>query len=375
MGGKLDVWIIYGGRSAEHDVSVRSARCIALALERGKYNLHLVRITREGKWVGGAALEGEGPRLLESRKRRLRCSFRRRGSVSDGLLDLVESVSPPEAEPPGNGNGRMVAFPVLHGSYGEDGTIQGFFEMLDIPYVGSSVLGSALAMDKAKSKEILFHKGIPVPRWISFKPGADGGGKGRIPDVVERVIGYPCFVKPANLGSSIGITKVKSRRQLGDAIGLARKYDTKVVIEEAVEARELECSVLGNDDPIASVPGEIVPGNEFYDYEAKYIEARTELAIPAELTGEQVERVRELAIRAFKALECCGMARVDFFLDKKTGRIAVNELNTIPGFTEVSMYPKLWERSGLPYSQLLDRLIELALERHEERKGLSINRD
>ena len=376
MDAKLDVWIICGGRSAEHEVSLSSAKSIASALDRRKYNLHVLTITKRGRWVSCPALETYTARALQGQESEGEPSVSPAAPLWHGLKGLVERVTLPAIEEaPPDGDGGMVVFPVLHGPYGEDGTIQGLFEMLDLPYVGCGVLGSALAMDKAKSKEILFHKGIPVPRWVSFKPGNGDGHNGRIPEIVHTVIGYPCFVKPANLGSSVGITKVDGADDLGEAISLARSYDTKVVIEEAIDAREIECSVLGNDHPVASVPGEIVPAHEFYDYDAKYAEAGTELIVPADLSEEQVERVRHLAIRAFRALECCGMARVDFFLDKRTGRIIVNELNTIPGFTEISMYPKLWEASGLPYSRLLDRLIELGLERHEERKGLAIDRE
>jgi len=372
----LKVWIICGGRSAEHDVAMRSAECIAAALDRSKYNVHFVTITKEGKWLSGRAIEGPASSRLEEPRRAEDSPSAGALAVSDGLRDIVADITvSPSAHGGHNGNGHMVAFPVLHGPYGEDGTIQGFFEMLGIPYVGSSVLGSALAMDKAKTKEILFHKGVPVPRWISFKPGVGDARNGRIPQIVATVIGYPNFVKPANLGSSIGVSKVKSPDQLEDAIALASRYDTKVLIEEAIDAREIECSVLGNDSPTASIPGEIVPANEFYDYDAKYTNPDTELIIPADLSEQQAERVRNLAVLSFQALECCGMARVDFFLDRRTGRVVVNELNTIPGFTEVSMYPKLWEASGLPYPRLLDRLIELALERYRERKGLSVNRD
>jgi len=375
MSDKLNVWMICGGRSAEHQVSLQSAKSIASALDRQKYNLHLVTITKQGKWVSSGLLEDRTPPALEQ-------VWEGDGSpgeeliTSDGLGALAAKVSPvAEGSRPDGGNGRMVAFPVLHGPYGEDGTIQGLFEMLDIPYVGSGVLGSALSMDKAKSKEILFHKGIPVPKWISFNLGTGDVRTGRIPEIVATVIGYPCFIKPANLGSSVGITKVKHRSELDDAIHLARRYDTKILIEEAIDAREIECSVLGNGRAIASIPGEVVPEKEFYDYEAKYSDEGTELIIPADLSEEQVERVQHLAVRAFHALECCGMARVDFFFEKRSGRIIVNELNTIPGFTEVSMYPKLWEASGISYPHLLDRLIELALERYTEKKELSVDRD
>ncbi len=375
METKVDVWIICGGRSAEHEVSLCSARSIASSLDRARYDLHFVTITKGGKWESGPLLEGVSTGALQ-RPAPPSEAYPSPPVRWEGLKGLVEKASFPGIEAaPVDGDGQMVVFPVLHGPYGEDGTIQGLLEMLDIPYVGSGVLGSALAMDKAKSKEVLFHKGIPVPRWVSFNARDGNGARGRISRTVEKLIGYPCFVKPANLGSSVGITKAKTLSELDEAIDRAAKYDTKVLIEEAINAREIECSVLGNEHPVASVPGEIVPGNEFYDYEAKYAEAGTELIIPAELSQEQMDQVRRLAIRAFQALECCGMARVDFFLDKKTGRIVVNELNTIPGFTQVSMYPKLWEASGVPYAQLLDKLIELGLERHEERKGLAVNRD
>lgn len=347
MHNKLNVWIVCGGRSAEHEVSIRSARSIAAALDREKYVLDFVTITREGKWTSE--------------------SF-----VSSFLSSCLCGDASTLGTQPHN---RIVAFPVLHGPYGEDGTIQGFFEMLDLPYVGSGVLGSALAMDKAKTKELLFHNGLPVPRWVSLRPDRDHARARRIREIVATVIGYPCFVKPANLGSSIGITKVHNCEELDEAIEVARTYDIKILIEEGIDAREIECAVLGNGQPLASLPGEIIPGREFYDYDAKYSDEVTELVIPADLPAEQVKRVQHFALRAFRTLECYGMARVDFFLDKVTGRILVNEVNTIPGFTEVSMYPKLWEATGIPYPMLLDRLIELAVEQYEEKKRLRADRD
>jgi D-alanine-D-alanine ligase len=375
MNDKLNVWIICGGRSAEHEVSLRSARSIAAALDREKYDLHFVTITKEGKWVSTTALEGRMvPPLRDA-------SPHWEGAagvpaVSEGWGALVARISPAEPDRVAHpAQAGMVAFPVLHGPYGEDGTIQGFFEMLDIPYVGSGVLGSALAMDKAKTKEMLFHNGIPVPHWVSLGPDRDDARNRRIRDIVWTVIGYPCFVKPANLGSSIGVTKVHNCEELEEAIEVARNYDAKVLIEEGIDAREIECSVLGNGAALASLPGEVIPGREFYDYDAKYYDDATELVIPADLTAEQVKRVQHFALRAFHTLECYGMARVDFFLEKRTGRVLVNELNTIPGFTEVSMYPKLWEATGIPYPELLDRLIELALERYEEKRRLSVDRD
>jgi D-alanine-D-alanine ligase len=267
------------------------------------------------------------------------------------------------------GRGRAtrldVVFPVLHGTYGEDGTIQGLLELADLPYVGAGVLASAVGMDKAVMKSVFRDAGIPVCRWIVARPAEEAPAA--LARRVGAEIGFPCFVKPANLGSSVGITKVKAAAGLGAAVAEAAAYDPKIVFEEAIDGREFECAVLGNDAPEASVVGELVPSHEFYDYVDKYVDQGARVIIPAEIPAETAETMRALAVRAFRAIDCTGLARVDFFLERPTGRVLVNEINTMPGFTSISMYPKLWEASGLPYPALLDRLIALALERHAAR--------
>jgi len=356
MADKLRVGVILGGRSGEHEVSITSASCVLEAMDRDKYEIIPIGITKQGKWFAfGDVIGGL-----------------RAGTIEDCALPVALAAGSP-------GRGRLiaqdgagrsqqldVAFPILHGPYGEDGTLQGLLEMADIPYVGAGVLGSALAMDKVVAKTVLRAKGLPVVDYVVFSRRDWERDQGAIVKRVEA-LPYPLFVKPANLGSSVGISKVRDRRGLAAAIDLAARYDCKVLVERGVDAREIECSVLGNDAPIVSVPGEIVPCNEFYDYRAKYIDDRSELIIPARLSAEVAEKVRVLALTAFLALEVEGMARADFLVDRRNGTIYINELNTIPGFTPISMYPKLWEASGLAYPDLLDRLICLALERHAER--------
>ncbi len=266
-----------------------------------------------------------------------------------------------------------VIFPVLHGTFGEDGTIQGLLELADIPYVGAGVLGSAAGMDKDIMKSLFIAAGIPIVKHVTILRSEWEKDPKKVEKLVSTRVKYPVFVKPANLGSSVGISKAHDRKELGPAIEEAAKFDRKIVIEEGVggnkeKAREIECSVLGNDDPIASVPGEIVPVKEFYDYNAKYLDEGSQLIIPAKLTKSQTKRVQELAIQAFKAVDCSGLARVDFLMDPKTRKIYLNEINTMPGFTAISMYPKLWAASGLGYSDLIDRLIQLGIERHEDKK-------
>jgi D-alanine-D-alanine ligase len=260
-----------------------------------------------------------------------------------------------------------VVFPVLHGTYGEDGTIQGLLELAELPYVGAGVLASAVGMDKALMKSVFRDAGIPVCRWLVTRAGEEA------PEALARRVraelGFPCFVKPANLGSSVGISKVKDPAALAAAVTEAGAYDRKVVIEEAIDAREFECAVLGNDAPEPSVVGELVPSHEFYDYVDKYVDQGARVVIPAPIPSESAETMRELAVRSFRAIDCSGLARVDFFLDRASGRVLVNEINTMPGFTTISMYPKLWDASGLPYPKLVDRLIALALERHAARAG------
>jgi D-alanine-D-alanine ligase len=269
-----------------------------------------------------------------------------------------------------------VIFPVLHGPFGEDGTVQGLLELADIPYVGAGVMSSAAGMDKAAMKDLFRGHDLPTPKYLVFKRQEWEHAPDQVAEAVAREIGYPCFVKPANMGSSVGVHKVHHADELAHAMNDAALYDRKILVEYAVpDAREIECSVLGNDDPIASIPGEIVPGHEFYDYEAKYIDDSSQLLIPAPIDPALAQRVSDLSIKAFLALDCAGMARVDFLLARETGELYVSEINTIPGFTRISMYPKLWEASGLSYSALIDRLIQLALERYADKHRTQIDRD
>jgi len=326
---KLKVGVIYGGRSGEHEVSLMSAQNVMQALDQAKYEVIPIKIGKDGRW-----------------------------------LDRI--IQPDPTCP----SGLDVVFPVLHGPYGEDGTIQGLLELANLPYVGAGVAASAVSMDKALMRNLFFQAGLPLLPWEVVFNYQWRSSPGEVVQRLETALGYPMFVKPANLGSSVGVSKVKARAELGPALDLALSYDRKVVVEQGLEgAREVECSVLGHHHPQASIPGEIIPANEFYDYEAKYHSEESELIIPAPLGAEQVRTVQEYACRAFQAVDCSGLARVDFFLDRE-GRILVNEINTIPGFTQISMYPKLWEHSGLSYGALLDRLIEIALERHRERQAL-----
>jgi D-alanine-D-alanine ligase len=364
---KLRVGILFGGRSGEHEVSLTSATSVLQALDPAKYDVVLIGITRQGRWLVSPAAERESTRpdaaslgnVLEKGKPVT-------PSVDPSRPGLIPLDSPPPPEGPG-GLTVDVVFPVLHGTFGEDGTVQGLFELAGVPYVGAGVLGSAAGMDKDVMKKLFRDAGLPVVPWVLLWRSEWQQEPGRARWRVEKEIGYPLFVKPANLGSSVGISKVIRRRELAAALDLAAQYDQKILVEEAVDAREIECAVLGNDHPEASVPGEVIPVNEFYDYEAKYLKEGSELIIPAKLTGHQTRQVQQLALGAFQAIDCAGMARVDFLLDRQTGRVFVNEINTIPGFTPISMYPKLWEASGIPYPRLVDRLIELALERQREK--------
>jgi D-alanine-D-alanine ligase len=336
--------VLFGGRSGEHEVSIRSAASVINALDQTKYEIIPVAITKEGRWLP----PGQSVGLLPP------------GAREATSTATAVSVS----QEPGSASGVDVVFPVLHGTFGEDGTVQGFFELADVAYVGAGVLGSACGMDKDVMKRLFREAGLPTVEHIAL---LRRDGRGRVAELEER-FGYPLFVKPANLGSSVGITKAHNREELLGALDLAAQFDRKIVVERAVNGREIECSVLGNDDPQASVPGEIVPAHEFYDYQAKYSSEDSKAIIPAPLTGSQTAEVQRLAVAAFQAVECCGLARVDFFLETETGKILLNEINTMPGFTSISMYPKMWEASGLFYAKLIDRLIELALERHAEKR-------
>jgi D-alanine-D-alanine ligase len=334
--------VLFGGRSGEHEISLLSAANVMAGLQSAGYEVIPVGIDRSGKWLAGA----EAHTLLSESK-------------------PIDGTDPGQALA---GVGVDVVFPVLHGPYGEDGSVQGLLEMAGLPYVGCGVLASALAMDKVMSKRVFREQGLHIAEYVSFR-GSDWPAA--TPEV-ERACGYPCFVKPANLGSSVGVSKAHDPAELDQAVRLAARYDSKIVVERCVpEAREIECAVLGNDRPHASVPGEIVPSREFYDYAAKYLEGGSEPHIPAELPPELTRQVQQEAVKAFQALDCSGLARVDFLLSRTTGELYLNELNTMPGFTATSMCPKLWEASGLPLDRLLDRLIELALERHRQRAALS----
>jgi len=347
MPQRTRVALLFGGRSAEHDVSIVSARAIHAHLDPRSYEVVSFYISRKGRWKSVAS-PGASKSALD----------RGKGSV------FLPWDSP--ADP--RGAGIDIYFPVLHGPYGEDGTIQGLLEMADVPYVGAGVLGSAVGMDKAVMKTLFRAHGIPtVEHLILTEPE----WRARPAEALARIrarLRRPLFIKPANLGSSVGITKVADLRRVPEAIDHALTYDRKVVIERSVRGREIECSVLGNDDPQASLPGEVFPHNEFYDYADKYLDGKTRFAIPAVLPAADVRKIRRLAVRAFKACDAAGMARVDFFLEAGTNRPLVNEINTIPGFTSISMYPKLWEVSGLPFGRLIERLIELGFERHREKK-------
>jgi len=345
---KIRVGVIFGGRSGEHEVSLRSAESILKAIDRNKYDAVPIGITHEGRWLASRNALAMLPAKDQIQK-----------VLTDG-----EPITLP-AEPASQGVVDVI-FPMLHGTYGEDGTIQGLLELANVPYVGAGVLGSAVAMDKDVMKRLMREAGLPViDYWAVRKPELDSFLQAHISNLP-----YPVFVKPANLGSSVGITKVHAAEELPAALQTAAEYDRKILVEQGIDAREIEISVLGNDDPVASVPGEIIPSREFYDYNAKYVDEDSRLLIPAPLTAIQTNDVQRLGITAFKVLECSGMARVDLFLERPTGKFFVNEINTLPGFTSISMYPKLWEASGVPYPELIDRLITLALERHAEKNKL-----
>ncbi len=360
MAKKLRIGVIFGGKSAEHEVSLNSAQNVMRALDKNKYEVVPIGISKEGQWLmrGDPLLVLTGgqaslPKLLES-------GYQIVDDLSTGreVIPGSHAASLPDVD---------VIFPVLHGPFGEDGTVQGLLELADIPYVGAGVMSSAVAMDKAAMKDLFRSHDLPTPKYVVFKRSEWERTPNRVAEVVAGEIGYPCFVKPANMGSSVGVNKAHGAAELAQALAEAALYDRKILVEYAVpDAREIECSVLGNDDPIASVPGEIVPGHEFYDYEAKYIDDSSQLLIPAPIDPMLAQRVRDLSIQAFLALDCAGMARVDFLLARATSKLYVSEVNTIPGFTRISMYPKLWEASGMSYSALIDRLIQLALERHAD---------
>ncbi len=366
---RLTVGVLFGGRSAEHEVSLRSAASVVAALDRKKYNVIPIKIGRDGSWQLPAAREHaflEGVAGSESKQAGLladptasRLLVR---DPSQSAVPVSEATWGPQPE-----LGKLdVVFPILHGTYGEDGTVQGFLELTGIPYVGAGVVASAVSMDKALMKPVFHEHGLPVLPWKVILRHEWEGAAERIVSEIEAALSYPIFVKPANMGSSVGVSKVETREKIAPGLHEAFRYDRKVLAEQGVDAREIEVSVLGNDEPRASLPGEIVPTREFYDYQAKYVDD-SELLIPAPLDAETTRRAQELAIEAFRAVDAAGMARVDLFLSRAKGELFVNEINTVPGFTSISMYPKLWEASGVPVSELVDRLIALALERASQK--------
>jgi D-alanine-D-alanine ligase len=360
MKKKLRVAILFGGQSAEHEISLISARNIAAAMNRKKYEIVAVAIDKHGRWF-----IDDGARLLREAQPS-RVEFRDRSKAAAVLPG--STATPMIRLAPRRILGRVdVVFPVLHGPFGEDGTVQGLLKLANVPFVGAGVLGSAVGMDKDVMKRLLRDARIPVPKFLVFERRA----LGRINYTsVKRTLGLPLFVKPANLGSSVGISKVTNEKELGRALREAFRYDNKILLEECILGREIECSVLGNDTPIASLPGEIVTSHDFYSYDAKYLDEKgARLIVPARLPKTVVTRIQELALKAFKVLCCEGMGRVDFFLRGRS-EVIVNEINTIPGFTTISMYPKMWQATGISYSRLIDRLIRLALERFQREKRL-----
>ncbi|MFD0870867.1 bifunctional D-alanyl-alanine synthetase A/UDP-N-acetylmuramate--L-alanine ligase [Chlamydia abortus] len=380
MDKKIRVGLVYGGRSGEHDVSLQTALAVIQAFDHSKYEVYPFYITKQGEWRTGKALNGPVGNLqaLISPEQPDASSPDKNDPSGIALMPLFASGGAAEtavteaAEHPGT---LDVIFPLLHGTYGEDGTLQGMLEMANIPYVGAGVLASAVGMDKVTMKKLFAQEGLPQCIYRHFTKAQWAKDQAFFLMEIEVAVGYPCFVKPANLGSSVGVSKASDREELLEAVQLAFKYDRKVIVEEYVSAREIEVGVLGNEEPEVSVAGEIVSSNDFYDYKAKYIDGKSAMIIPAELPEEKAQQIRELALRAFQAIDGSGLARVDFFLDKASGQVYINEINTMPGFTPFSMYPLLWKASGKTYPQLLDDLIRLAFQRHEDKNSIQYTFD
>lgn len=362
---RLNVAIIFGGRSAEHEVSVVSAQSIVKALDPQRFKPILIGITKKGEWLvekKGINLLCKGKKIKNLKSK----TFLPPDPTEKSLVAVnkIDELSGKRVIPKID-----VIFPILHGPYGEDGTIQGLFEMANVPFVGSGVLASALGMDKITQKQIYIQEKLPTAKFIWFLRNFVKEKPNAVILKTEKLIGYPCFVKPANLGSSIGVTKAHDRKELVYAVKLACAYDRKILIEKAIkDAREIKVSIIGNDSPKASVCGEVISNNEFYDYNAKYMDGKSKFIIPAKLPSSVAQKVRKIAIKAYKLLDCSGMARVDFLVTEKTNKIFLNEINTIPGFTSISMYPKLWEKSGISYKKLITILIELGLERWKDKQ-------
>ena len=354
---RLNLILIFGGRSGEHDVSVMSARSVLAAIDQEKYQLWQIGITRDGDWLTGknplVAFENKdfsslSPAIItkEGNKTSLSC-------LNNGALQKISDID--------------VIFPILHGTFGEDGTIQGYFEMLDVAYVGAGVLGSSLAMDKGMCKDILRALDFPVLEYQVFNRHLIETEIETVASQAETIAKYPLFIKPANLGSSVGISKAKNREQLLNGLKLAAQYDRRILVERGIDAREIEVSVLGNNNPIVSVPGEVIPGDEFYSYADKYFDGIAKTLVPADLSESTIKRIQNIALQVYQATDCAGMARVDFLVDKHSGEVFFSEINTIPGFTPISMFPKLLAHSGISYPELIDRLIDLALQRKADR--------
>ena len=390
MAKKIRVGILFGGRSGEHEISLLSAASVFRAIDKGRYEVVPIGITKGGRWV----TSGDAERLLSGKplesNRHLRAGDPAATPTAAVLQSGESIVVPPEPHQSGSAMTPFqsdaparraadrainvdVIFPVLHGTFGEDGTVQGLLELADLPYVGAGVLGSAAGMDKDIMKSLFRAAGLPIVKHVTVLRSDWESNPKKAQKSIERALKYPVFVKPANLGSSVGISKANDRRGLGPAMDEAARYDRKIVVEQGVggarnKAREIECAVLGNDNPEASVPGEIVPSAEFYDYSAKYLDEGSQLIIPAKLSKSEARNVQQLAVAAFKAVDCSGLGRVDFLMDPKSRKIYLNEINTMPGFTSISMYPKLWAASGVSYPELIDRLIRLGIDRHQEKK-------
>jgi len=363
---KLRVALIFGGRSGEHEVSLMSARSVLSVLDASKYEVTQIGITREGQWLTGEDVIGKFENgKINDLERVILPAEPSRSSIfilrDTKLGEKFETLTVID-----------VFFPLLHGTFGEDGTIQGAFEMADVAYVGAGVVGSSVGMDKGIFKDVMRYRQIPTVDSIIVLRSEIEQDMSAMIEKAEKVSAYPLFTKPANLGSSVGVTKCHNRSDLQEGLMEAALYDRRILVERGVaNVREIEVSVLGNDDPRASVPGEVLPSREFYSYESKYVDGTSGLIIPAPLPAEMTARIQDLAVQAYQAIDCAGMARVDFFVDKDTNEIYLNELNTIPGFTKISMYPKLWEASGMSYAALVDRLIELAMQRKAERDRTS----
>jgi D-alanine-D-alanine ligase len=382
MNRKIRVGLIYGGKSGEHDVSLQTALAVIQAFDHSKYEVHPIYISKQGGWNAGKALEGAVQQVASltftdtsEQSESDEQSASSTANPSTGLAAIFAGTVELHSDKKANLHGLDVIFPLLHGTFGEDGTIQGLLEMANIPYVGAGVLASAVGMDKVMMKKIFAQEGLPQCLYRHFTRTQWNKEKAYHLMEIETALGYPCFVKPANLGSSVGISKVRNQEELIQAISFAFQYDRKVIVEEHVDAREIEVSVLGNDEPQASVPGEIVPCNEFYDYKAKYVDGKSEMVIPAQLSEELAEQLQLLATRAFLAIDGSGLSRVDFFVRRTDSAVFINEINTMPGFTPFSMYPLLWKESGKPYVELLDDLIQLALQRHEEKQQIQYSNE